>query len=68
VKETFKVKIAHILDNCDTIELVCFVEGDSYNDALNTAKMRFSEVVKQLADETDIEIDKTKIETGAHKH
>jgi hypothetical protein len=64
MKETFKAKIAHILDDGDKLELVCFVEADSHSEAFAAAKVRFSEVVKQLASEPEIEIDKSKIETG----
>ncbi len=68
MKQMFKTKIGHMLDNGDKLELEAFVEAASHDDAFAQAKERLKSVVSELAGVADIEIDKTKVEFGAHKH
>jgi len=68
MKQMFKTKIAHMLDNGDKLELEAYVEATSHDDAFGLAKDRLKSVVSELASVTDIEIDKSKVELGAHKH
>lgn len=68
MKQMFKTKIAHMLDNGDKLELEAFVEAASHDDAFAQAKQRLQSVVAELAGKGEIDIDKTKVETGAHKH
>lgn len=68
VKQTFKTKLAHMLDNGDKIEFESFVEADSHDAAFETAQSRFSDVVRALSQRGSIEIDKSKIELGVNKH
>lgn len=64
----FKVKLAHLLDNGDKVEMEAWVEAASHDEAYNAARARFGRAVAQLASATEIEIDKSKIEMGAEKH
>ncbi|WP_162742633.1 hypothetical protein [Rhizobium sp. CECT 9324] len=64
----FKTKIAHMLDNGDKLELEAFVEATSHDDAFAQAQQRLQSVVAELAGKGEIDIDKSKIELGAHKH
>ncbi|MBL1379499.1 hypothetical protein [Zobellella iuensis] len=66
--QSFKTKVAHLLDNGDKLELEAFVEADSHDHAFTLAQARLKEVVSQLAAAPAIDIDKSKIEQGAHKH
>lgn len=68
MKQTYKAKVAHMLDNGDKLEFEAFVDAESHDTAVAQAKARLRDVVGQLAKAADIEIDKTKIEMGAHKH
>ena len=68
MKQTYKTKIAHMLDNGDKLELEAFVEASGHDDAFAQAKQRFQSVVTELAGAGEIEIDKTKVELGGHKH
>lgn len=63
----FKVKLAHLLDNGDKVEMEAWVEAASHDAAYNTARARFGKAVAQLASAPDIEIDKSRIEMGAEK-
>ncbi len=65
--QTFKAKIAHILENGDKIEMESWVEAESHDAAFKSAQVRFKEAVTTLAETTEIEIDKSKIEMGAHR-
>ncbi|EKP0299059.1 hypothetical protein JFQ87_001572 [Aeromonas veronii] len=64
----FKAKIAHVLDNGDKIEMEAWVEAASHDEAFALAQARFKQVVGELAAMDEIEIDKSKIEMGAHRH
>jgi hypothetical protein len=68
MKHTYKTKLAHMLDNGDKLELEAFVEASSHDDAYAQASARLRTVVSQLAQAAHIDIDKTKIELGAHRH
>lgn len=68
MKQMFKTKIAHMLDNGDKLELEAFVEATSHDEAFEQAKGRLKSVVSELAGVAEIEIDKSKVELGAHKH
>lgn len=68
MKQMFKTKIAHMLENGDKLELEAFVEATSHDDAFSQAKQRLHAVVAELAGKPEIDIDKTKVELGAHKH
>lgn len=68
MKDMFKTKIAHMLDNGDKLELEAFVEAESHDAAVAAARTRLKAVVTELAGAAEIEIDKTKVELGAHKH
>lgn len=66
--QSYKAKVAHMLDNGDKLELEAFVEAVSYDAAFAQTQVRLKEVVMQLAGSASIDIDKSKIEMGAHKH
>ncbi len=68
MKQTYKAKVAHMLDNGDKLEFEAFVDAENHDTAVTQAKVRLREVIGQLAKASDIEIDKTKVEMGAHKH
>jgi len=68
MKQIFKTKIAHMLDNGDKLELEAFIEAKSHDDAFAQAKDRLKSVVGELASVAEIEIDMSKVELGAHKH
>ena len=66
--QSYKAKVAHMLDNGDKLEFEAFVEAASHDDAFLKAQARLKDVVKELAGKASIEIDKSKVEFGAHKH
>lgn len=66
--QSYKTKLAHLLDNGDKLELEAWVDAGSHNEAFELATARFKAVVGELATAASIEIDKTKVEMGAHKH
>jgi hypothetical protein len=66
--QSYKAKVAHMLDNGDKLEFEAFVEAASHDDAFQKAQVRLKDVVKELAGKASIEIDKSKVEFGAHKH
>ncbi|WP_022941612.1 hypothetical protein [Psychromonas hadalis] len=66
MKVSFKVKLAHILENGDSIQFECFMEADNHNVAYEAAKLQFLQAIKGLSTETCIEIDKSKIAAGAY--
>ncbi|EHS50701.1 hypothetical protein PDO_0230 [Rhizobium sp. PDO1-076] len=68
MKQMFKTKIAHMLDNGDKLELEAFVEATGHDDAFAQAQQRLQAVVAELAGKGEIDIDKSKVELGAHKH
>ncbi len=68
MKQMFKTKIAHMLDNGDKLELEAFVEATGHDDAFSQAQQRLQSVVAELAGKGEIDIDKSKVELGAHKH
>ncbi len=68
MKQTFKAKLAHMLDNGDKLEFESFVEASSHDDALAQATTRMRSVIGELAAVASFDIDKTKIEQGAHRH
>ncbi|MBA4262508.1 MAG: hypothetical protein C0443_10965 [Comamonadaceae bacterium] len=69
MKQSYKTKLAHMLDNGDKLELEAWVDAVSHNEAVELATARFKAVVGELATAgAAIEIDKTKVEMGAHKH
>lgn len=67
MQQTYKAKLAHMLDNGDKLEFESFVEASSHDDAVTQATTRLRSAIAGLATAADIEIDKTKIELGAHK-
>jgi hypothetical protein len=67
MKQTFKAKIAHMLENGDKMEMEAWVEAESHDEAYVLAQTRFKEAVTELASTSEIEIDKSKIEMGAHR-
>lgn len=68
MKQMFKTKIAHMLDNGDKLELEAYVEATSHDDAFGQAKDRLKSVVSELSGMAEIDIDKSKVELGADKH
>jgi len=66
--QSYKTKLAHILENGDKLELEAWVDATSHNEAVALATTRFKLIVSELAAANAIEIDKTKVEMGAHKH
>ncbi|MBA3057964.1 MAG: hypothetical protein KJ614_12670 [Gammaproteobacteria bacterium] len=66
--QTFKAKLAHMLDNGDKLEFESFVEACSHDDALAQASTRMRSVIGELAGAASFDIDKSKIEQGAHRH
>lgn len=68
MKQSYKTKLAHMLDNGDKLELEAWVDAATHNEAVELATARFKAVVSELAAAGTIEIDKTKVEMGAHKH
>lgn len=68
MKQTYKAKLAHMLDNGDKLEFESFVEATGHDDALAQASTRMKAVIGQLATAAAIDIDKTKIELGSHRH
>lgn len=68
MKQTYKAKLAHMLDNGDKLEFESFVEASGHDDAVTQASARLREVIAGLASAGSIDIDKTKIELGAHRH
>lgn len=68
MKQSYKAKLAHILDNGDKLELETFVDAQGHDEAVGLAAARLREVVRELAGLDTIGIDKTKVELGAHKH
>lgn len=66
--QTFKAKLAHTLDNGDELVFESFVEATSHDDALAQATTRMRRVIGELAAAASFDIDKTKIEQGAHHH
>lgn len=68
MKQTYKAKLTHMLDNGDKLEFESFVEASSHDDALAQASGRMKDVIGQLAGSPSIDIDKTKIELGAQRY
>lgn len=68
MKQSYKTKLAHMLDNGDKLELEAWVDATSHDDAVALATARFKTVVGELATASTIDIDKTKVEMGAHQH
>jgi len=68
MQQTYKAKLTHLLDNSDKLEFESFVEATGNDDAVAKTKARLGAALSQLANTADIEIDKTKVELGAHKH
>jgi hypothetical protein len=66
--QSYKAKVAHMLDNGDKLEFEAHVDASSHDEAFRKAQGRLQEVVKDLAGKSVIEIDKSKVEFGAHKH
>jgi hypothetical protein len=68
MKQNFKTKLTHMLDNGDKLEFEAFVEASSHDNALTLATNRMRSVIAELASVGSFDIDKTKIEQGAHRH
>ncbi|MBG6073289.1 MULTISPECIES: hypothetical protein [unclassified Polaromonas] len=68
MNQPYKTKLAHMLDNGDKLEFESFVEASSHDDAVAQAKVRLHAVIAALATAETIDIDKTKVEMGAHQH
>ncbi len=68
MKQTYKAKLAHMLDNGDKLEFETFVEASGHDDAMAQASTRMKAVIGELAGAATLDIDKTKIELGAHRH
>jgi hypothetical protein len=68
MKQNFKTKLTHMLDNGDKLEFESHIEASSHDDALALATTRMRSVIGELASVGSFDIDKTKIEQGAHRH
>lgn len=68
MQQTYKVKLTHMLDNGDKFEFESFGSAQGHDDAVNLTTNRLRAAITELASATAIEIDKTKVELGAHKH
>jgi hypothetical protein len=68
MKSVFKAKLTHMLENGDKLEFEAAVEASSHDEALALATNRMRSVIAELASVGSFDIDKTKIEQGAHRH
>lgn len=66
--QTFKAKIAHVLENGDKLELEAWVEAENHEGAYEAAKTRLKEAVTLLSAAPSISADKSKIEMGVQPH
>lgn len=67
MKQLFKTKVTHVLENGDEIEMKAWVEADNHDSAFVLAQSKFKVALAELALIPEIEIDKSKIETGADR-
>jgi hypothetical protein len=65
--QTYKLKLAHISDDGDKLELHTFVDAPNYDGAFELAKARFQTLLTELSQQPAFDIDQCKIELGTHQ-
>jgi|AntRauTorckE5430_2_1112549.scaffolds.fasta_scaffold00002_63 hypothetical protein len=61
MSQALKIKLAHMTGNGEKLELETYVEADSFDDAIASARTRFAEILTSV-DAQELSIDKIKVE------